>query len=58
MTAEERQAGEYRCNILRMLYDIENPSILNYIRIIVEDVAKEDSRAGQAGRGNQDVVSP
>lgn len=40
-TDEERTAGEYRCNIARMLYDISNPAILNYIRIIVEDVAKE-----------------
>ena len=23
-TAEEKQAGEYRCNIVRMMYDIEN----------------------------------
>lgn len=40
-TAEEKQAGDYRCNILRMLYDIESVAILNYIHIIVEDVAKE-----------------
>lgn len=50
-TAEEKQAGEYRCNITRMLYGIENLAILNYIRIIVEDVAKEDSGTIGAEKG-------
>lgn len=39
---------EYRCNITRILYDIESLAILNYIRIIVEDVAKEDSGTGRS----------
>ena len=40
-TAEEKKAGEYRCDVTRMLYGINNVAILNYIRIIVEDIAKE-----------------
>ena len=41
-TEEEKRANEYRCGIVRMLYDINSADILNYIKIIVEDIAKED----------------
>lgn len=40
-TNEENQAEEYRCNITKMLYSISNVAILNYIHIIVSDIAKE-----------------
>ena len=30
-TAEEKQAGEYRCNITRMIYDIESLDIIESI---------------------------
>ena len=30
-TAEEKQAGEYRCNIARMIYDIESPDTIESI---------------------------
>lgn len=47
-TAEEKKAGEYRCNIFRMIYDINSLAILNYINIIVSDIAKEDTGEGGA----------
>lgn len=42
LTGEEKKVNEYRCGIVRMLYDINSTDILNYIKIIVEDIAKED----------------
>lgn len=42
LTEEEKKANEYRCGIVRMLYDINSTDILNYIKIIVKDIAKED----------------
>lgn len=35
-TAEEKQAGEYRCNIARMVYDIENVDILMKIYTVAK----------------------
>lgn len=35
-TAEEKQAGEYRCNITRMIYDIDNIDILMKIYTVVK----------------------
>lgn len=45
-TTEEKTNQTYRCDIIRMLCEINNMAILNYIRIIVEDVAKEDKKGG------------
>lgn len=42
LTEEEKKANEYRCSIVRTLYDINSADILNYIKIIVDDIAKED----------------
>lgn len=42
LTKEEKRVNEYRCGIVRMLYDINSADILNYIKIIVDDIAKED----------------
>lgn len=35
-TAEEKQAGEYRCNIARMIYDIDNVDILMKIYTVAK----------------------
>lgn len=56
-TAEGKQAGEYRCSIVKMLYDIENEAVLNYIRIIVEDVAKEAKGGAHMPNERKEVVS-
>lgn len=45
-TEEEILAEDYRCIIVETLYRIESPAILNYIRILAEDVAKEDRGSG------------
>lgn len=55
-TADERQAGEYRCNILRMIYDIESLAILNYINIIVSDVAKEGAHKTPVGTDRRRIA--
>lgn len=35
-TTEEKQVGEYRCNIARMVYDIENVDILMKIYTVAK----------------------
>lgn len=45
-TEEEILAEDCRCSIIETLYGIESSAILNYIRILAEDVAKEDNKSG------------
>lgn len=40
-TTKQERTEEHRCNIIRMLYDLENADVLNYVRIIIEDIVKE-----------------
>lgn len=49
-TAEEKQAGEYRHNILGMIYEIKSLAILDYISAIISDVAKEDTGKAEPER--------
>lgn len=56
-TEEEKQAGEYRANIVRLLYDIDNVAILNYIRIIVDDIAKEPESGMQVSDERKDIIA-
>lgn len=42
LTDEEKQAGAYRADLVRLIYNINNVAILNCILIFVEDIAKED----------------
>lgn len=43
---EEILAEDYRCSIIEILYSIESPAILDYIRILAEDIAEEDRGIG------------
>ena len=45
-TEEEILAEDYRSIIIETLYRIVSPAILNYIRILAEDIAKEDRGSG------------
>ncbi|NBI89614.1 hypothetical protein D3Z45_03195 [Lachnospiraceae bacterium] len=54
---EEQQAGEYRCNITRMLYGINNVAILNYIHIIVSDISKEPGSGMQMSDERKEVIA-
>lgn len=40
-TTKQERTEEHRCNIIRMLYDLDNADVLNYVRIIIEDIVKE-----------------
>lgn len=42
----EIESEDCRCSIIQTLYSIKSSAILNYIRIIAEDVAKEDRGGG------------
>lgn len=42
----ERKSEDCRCSIIQTLYSIKSSEILTYIRIIAEDVAKEDQGGG------------
>lgn len=54
---EEQQAREYRCNVTRMLYGISNVAILNYIHIIVSDIAKEPGSGMQMSDERKEVIA-
>lgn len=41
LTAEKQEVQRYRCELVRIIYDIGNVATLNYIYKIVEDVYKE-----------------
>ena len=56
-TEEEKQAGEYRANIVRLLYGIDNVAILNYIRIIVDDIAKEPESGMQVSDERKEIIA-
>lgn len=56
-TEEEKQAGEYRVNIVRLLYGIDNVAILNYIRIIVDDIAKEPGNGMQVSDERKEIIA-
>lgn len=56
-TEEEKQAGEYRANIVRLLYGIDNVAILNYIRIIVSDIAKEPESGMQVSDERKEIIA-
>lgn len=45
-TPEEKQIYEYRINITRKLWDIDRVDILNYIKIITDDICKEWEKEG------------
>lgn len=42
----EIESEDCRCSIIQTLYSIKSSAILNYIRVIAEDVAKEDRGGG------------
>lgn len=54
---EEKQTGEYRANIVRLLYSIDNVAILNYIHIIVSDIAKESKSGIHEPEEKQDIIA-
>lgn len=56
-TVEEKQAGECRCNITRMLYGISNVAILNYIHIIISDIAKEPESGMQVSDERKEIIA-
>lgn len=56
-TDEEKQAREYRCNIIRMLYGISNVAILNYIHIIISDIAKEPESGMQVSDERKEIIA-
>lgn len=56
-TEEEKQAGEYRANIARLIYSIDNVAILNYIRIIVDDIAKEPESGMQVSDERKEIIT-
>lgn len=57
LTDEEQQAGEYRANIVRLLYSIDNVAILNYIHIIVSDIVKEPTSGIHEPEEKQDIIA-
>ena len=40
LTADQKQAGEYRCNIARILYDVKNPATLKFILSVITNYLK------------------
>lgn len=48
-TPEEKKIAAYRVSIMRKVYDIESLDILNYIKIIIDDIFKEwEQKKGMA----------
>lgn len=57
LTPREKEEMLYRAEIVRMLYGIGNVAVLNYIRIIISDIAQDTESGVQASDERKEVIA-